>query len=90
LAWTIKYTDTAKNLLRKLDKQTARRIVDYMDERVATLNDPRSSGKTLTGPLGGLWRYRVGDYRVICEIQDRVVCVLVLKIGHRGKIYDRQ
>jgi mRNA interferase RelE/StbE len=88
LAWTIKYTGTAKNLLRKLDKQTARRIVNYMEERVAALDDPRSSGKNLTGPLGGLWRYRVGDYRVICEIQERVVCVLVLKTGHRGKIYE--
>jgi mRNA interferase RelE/StbE len=88
LAWTIKYTGTAKNLLRKLDKQTARRIVNYMEERVAALDDPRSSGKNLTGLLGDLWRYRVGDYRVICEIQERVVCVLELKIGHRGKIYE--
>ena len=87
MAWTIKYTDTAKNLLHKLDKQTARRIVNYMEERVAILDDPRSSGKNLTGPLGGLWRYQVCDYRVICEIQERVVFLLVLKIGHRGKIY---
>jgi mRNA interferase RelE/StbE len=90
LVWTVKYTDTAKKELHKLDKQIARRILDYMDERVATLEDPRSSGKMLTGPLGGLWRYRVGDYRVICDIQDRIVCVLVLRIGHRGKVYSAQ
>jgi len=89
LAWTIKYTDTAKNLLRKLDKQTARRIVDYIDERIAVLDDPRTARKVLTGTLGGLWRYRVGDIRIICEIQDNVMCVLVLRIGHRGKRYDR-
>lgn len=90
MAWTIKYTDTAINLLRKLDKQSAKRIIDYLEQRVAVLDDPRLSGKILTGPLGGLWRYRVGDYRVLCEIQDKVVCVLVLRVGHRKKIYDRQ
>jgi len=87
LAWTIEYTDTAKSLLRKLDKQTARRIVDYMDERVAPLDDPRSTGKSLTGPLGGLWRYRVGSCRVICDIQDDVLRVLVVNLGNRNEIY---
>jgi len=61
LAWTIKCTDTSKTLLRKIDKQAARRIIDFMDERIAVLENPRSSGKALTGQLGGLWRYRVGD-----------------------------
>jgi len=87
LAWVIDYTDTAKNQLRKLDKQTAKRIVDFMDERVAGLNDPRSTGKALTGPLGGLWRYRVGDCRVICEIQDEAITILVIRIGHRREVY---
>ena len=87
MAWTIEYTDTAKSLLRKLDKQTARRIVDYMDERIAPLDDPRSAGKSLTGPLGGLWRYRVGDCRVICGIQDNALRVLVVKLGDRKEIY---
>jgi len=61
LAWTIEYTDTAKGQLRKLDQQMARRIVDFMDERIAGRDNPRDSGKALTGSLGGLWRYRVGD-----------------------------
>lgn len=87
MAWTIEYTDTAKNLLRKLDQQTARRIVDYMDERIAVLEDPRSAGKALTGPLGGLWRYRVGDCRIICNIQDGTLRVLVVKIGNRREVY---
>ncbi len=87
MAWTVEYTDTAKGQLRKLDKQTARRIVDYMDARVAGSDDPRSAGKALTGPLGGLWRYRIGDYRVICELRDEVLVVLVLRIGHRKAVY---
>jgi len=87
LAWTIDYTATAKAQLRKLDKPVAKRIVDFMDERVCTLESPRSIGKGLTGPLGGLWRYRVGDYRVICEIQDKTLRVLVVEVGNRGKIY---
>ncbi len=57
----------------------ARRIVDFMDERIAGLENPRSTGKALTGPLGGFWRYRVGDYRVICDIQDGALRVLVVQ-----------
>lgn len=87
MAWTIDYTDTAKGQLRKLDKQSARRIVDYMDERITGLDNPRSMGKALAGPLGGLWRYRVGDYRVICDIQDEALRVLVVLVGNRGEIY---
>lgn len=87
MAWTINYTDTAKAQLRKLDKQTARRIVDYMDERIAAQENPRDTGKALTGPLGGLWRYRVGDCRVICDIQDGALCVLVVQLGNRREIY---
>jgi len=88
LAWTIDYTDTARKALRKLDKQTARRILDYMDERVAAAHDPRASGKALAGPVfGTYWRYRVGDYRIICDIQDEVVRVLVLEIGNRREVY---
>ena len=87
MVWTIKYSETTKGQLRKLDKQTARRIVDFLDERIATLKDPRSTGKALTGPLGGLWRYRVGDCRIVCDIQDDNLLVLVVLIGHRRNIY---
>jgi len=87
LAWTIDYSDTAKGQLRKLDKQTARRIVDFMDERIAGLEDPRSTGKALTAPLGGFGRYRVGDFRVICDIQGNVLRVLVVQVGNRREIY---
>ena len=87
LPWTIEYTASARTRLRKLDKQMALRIVDYMDKRVAGLEDPRNLGKALTGPLGELWRYRVGDCRVICDIQDDTLCVLVVRLGSRDKVY---
>ena len=88
MAWIINYTETARKQLRKLDKQTARRILDFMDQRIASQEDPRSTGKTLTGPLlGAYWRYRVGDCRVICDLQDSVLCILGIEIGNRKEIY---
>jgi mRNA interferase RelE/StbE len=86
LAWKIDYTDSARQQLRKLDKTTARRILDYLDERIAPLEDPRSTGKALTGPLGAFWRYRVGDCRIICDIQDGALRVLVVRIGKRAEV----
>ena len=87
MPWTIEYTETALTQLRKLDKRTVRRIIDYMDERVAGLTDPRSTGKALVGPLGRLWRYRIGDYRVVCDIETGALRILVVKVGHRDKVY---
>ncbi len=87
MAWTIEYTETALRWLRKADQSIAKRILDFMDERIAKANDPRILGKALTGELRGLWRYRVGDFRLICKIQDKKVSVLVLEIGHRREIY---
>jgi len=87
LAWAIDYTATAKRQLQKLDQQTARRILDFMDKRVSLLEEPRSHGKALRGPLGDFWRYRVGDCRVICDIQDAAVRVLVLQVGNRKDVY---
>lgn len=87
MAWTIEYTATARKQLRKLDKQAARQIVDFMDQRIAPLKDSRSVGKALVGALGGLWRYRVGEYRVICEIQDSALLILVVQLGNRREVY---
>jgi len=87
LAWTIDYAQSARNQIKKLDKAVARRILDFMDNRVAKQEDPRTIGKALTGPLGSLWRYRVGDYRIICELQHSAVRVLVVRIGHRSEVY---
>ena len=82
----IEYTETARKQLKKLDKTMQKRILDYMDE-VGQLENPRSRGKALVENMRGLWRYRVGDYRVICEIQDSKIIISVLKIGHRKNIY---
>ena len=88
MTWAINYTESALRQLKKLDKSIALRVLDYMDERVATLDDPRTLGKSLVGPkLGAYWRYRVGDIRVICSIQDGEMCVLVVKLGNRREIY---
>ena len=87
MAWRIELTATAAKQLAKLDKNDARRITSFLRQRVAVLDDPRSSGKALTGPLGGLWRYRVGEFRVICEIQDGALRVLVIEIGNRREVY---
>jgi mRNA interferase RelE/StbE len=87
LAWTIEYAETAKKQLRKLDKLAARRIVDFMDERVSQNDDPRRIGKALKGPLGDLWSYRMGDFRILCDIQDEVLTILVLQIGNRREVY---
>ena len=88
MVWIIKYTESSSKHLKKLDKQTALRVLDYMDERVAVLSDPRSLGKNLKGPkMGEYWRYRVGDVRVICNILDGQLTVLVIEIGNRREVY---
>lgn len=90
MAWIIEYAQTAVSQIGKLDRQIARRILDYMDEKIASLDDPRIRGKALTGPLGELWRYRIGDYRVICAIQDNHFRILVVEVGHRKQIYRQK
>ena len=84
----IKYTESSSKQLKKFDQQTALRVLNYMDERVAVLADPRSLGKNLKGPkMGEYWRYRVGDIRVICNIMDEQLTVLVIEIGNRREVY---
>ena len=88
MGWSIEFDDAAKKDLAKLDKQIARRITGFLRERVAPLDDPRSLGHALKGSaLGELWRYRVGDYRIICDIQDGKLRILVVAIGNRREIY---
>ena len=88
MAWTINYTDKALKSLKKMDKQNAKRILDYLDKRVAIQEDPRMIGKQLKGILGDFWRYRVGDYRILCEIQDGELVILATTIGHRKDVYQ--
>lgn len=88
MAWSIKYSEGALKDLKKLDAQTARRIVRFLGKRIATDEDPHRLGDALQGSrLGEFWKYRVGDYRVICQIQEKEVIVYVLKAGHRSKVY---
>lgn len=90
MAWRIELSPGADRDLDKLDPQHARRILRFLSERLARLENPRTIGKLLEGQeLGGLWRYRVGDYRVICSIEDDRLVVLVVEIGHRREIYRR-
>lgn len=87
MAWTIEWDDRASKELRRLDRQTQREILRYFRERIATDEDPRRFGKSLRHELQGLWRYRVGDYRMICNIEDEQVVVLVLGVAHRSTVY---
>lgn len=88
MAWTIEFDANALRSLDRLGRQEQLRIRRYLHERVASAKSPRDLGKPLTGSkFGELWRYRVGDYRVICQIKDGVLLVLVLEIGHRSAIY---
>ncbi|MGA2205246.1 MAG: type II toxin-antitoxin system RelE/ParE family toxin [Terracidiphilus sp.] len=88
MAWRIEYDAGAARDLSKLDKQSARRIIKFLGQRVAKLDDPRSIGAALRGSkLGDFWKYRVGDYRIVAEIQDKVLCIYVVTIGDRKEIY---
>ena len=88
MAWTIEYDPRALKDLKRLDRAIQREILDYMDQRVATAKDPRDFGKPLRASRFGLWRYRVRDYRIICELQEKRLIVLVVAVGHRSTIYD--
>ena len=90
MAWQIEYDPGALQDLKKLDQAVQREIVDYMDNRIASARTPRDFGKPLRGSRFGLWRYRVRDYRIICELQERRIVVLVVAVGHRSTIYDDQ
>jgi mRNA interferase RelE/StbE len=83
--WRVEWSERAVKQLDKLDRQVARTIVGFMRERVHGSDDPRTIGKPLRAE--GLWRYRVGDYRVLCHIDDPVLTVLVVELGHRREVY---
>ena len=88
MAWTIEFGATALRQLEKLDRSVQRRIWKFLNGRLLQLENPRSIGAALQGErLGGFWKYRVGDYRLIARIEDDRLLVLVLKVGHRGDIY---
>lgn len=85
MAWTIVYDSRVVKDMRKLDRQAQQHIIAYFDERIALSSDPRASGKPLESSFSGLWRYRIGDYRAICRIEDEHMVVLVVHVAHRSK-----
>jgi mRNA interferase RelE/StbE len=88
MAYSVELSAEVARELGKLDRQQAKRILKFLHERVAKLEDPRSIGKALHGSrLGEFWKYRGGDYRLICKIEDDRLIVLVLRVGHRQEIY---
>ena len=87
MAWTVEISNVAERQLRKLDRQIQTRILDWLDDRLERCKNPRHFGESLKGNYAGFWRYRIGNYRVLCDIQDEKVVVLVLTIGHRIQVY---
>jgi mRNA interferase RelE/StbE len=90
LAWTVKVSDFAERQLRRLDRPVQKRLLDWLAERIEGCKNPRHFGEPIKGDLTDLWRYRVGDYRFLCEIRDQQVVVLVVAVGHRRAIYSRR
>ena len=88
MSWVYRFDERALKELRKLGQQAQRDILAYLDERVKGDADPRRFGKGLKADLAGLWRYRVGNYRILCQIRDGELLVLVVAVGHRRDVYE--
>jgi len=89
MAWKVEFGPAAQRQLKKLDSQHSQRILTFLATRLSLLDNPRSIGQALQGHrLGEFWKYRVGDYRLICKIEDEQILILVLQIGHRREVYQ--
>ena len=89
MTWTIEFVPAAARELNAIGATQASRIVKFLSTRLSKLDDPRSIGDALKGRLGQLWKYRIGDYRIIADIQDKKVLILVVRVGHRREVYKR-
>ena len=87
MAWRIEFTHTAEKQIVRLDRQAQAGILSYLRQRVQPSENPRQFGKALYGDKPGLWRYRLGKHRIICDIQDETLTVLVLALAHRKEAY---
>lgn len=87
MGWLIEFDEAAEKDLAKLGQQARKDILNFLRKRIADRENPRDFGEGLRKNLSGLWKYRVGDYRVIAEIQDQRLVVLVVRVGHRRRIY---
>lgn len=90
MAWTIKIDKKAVKEIASLDKPIKKRITEFLKNKLANIQNPRSIGEALHGELKKFWKYRIGDYRLICSIEDDVVTVLVLKVQHRKEVYKKK
>ena len=88
MTWKVEFDDSAVKELRKLDNQIQREILRFFRERIAIEKNPRRFGKSLSRNLAGLWRYRIRNYRMICDIEDNKLVVLVIRVAHRKEIYE--
>ena len=87
MGWQVRFTAGAVKELKKLDKQTVRIIKNWVVKNLVDCSDPREHGKALTGNLKGIWRFRVGDYRLFADIRDEIVTVFIFEVAHRREIY---
>lgn len=87
MGWAVRFDPRAQRELEKLDRAAQARILKFLRERVKSGSNPRESGKPLAGEMAGLWRYRVGDYRLVCHLRDQDLVVLVVRVGHRREVY---
>jgi mRNA interferase RelE/StbE len=88
--WKIKYLKSLKKSFNNLDSQTKEKIIDFLENKIANMENPRQFGKALKGNFSELWRYRLGNYRIVCEIQDNALVILVVRLGHRKVIYKKK
>ena len=88
MKYKVVFTDRAKKQIKKLDRSVAALIIGWIERNLENCENPRIYGKNLIANKSGQWRYRIGDYRIICEIQDEEITILVLEVGHRKSIYQ--
>ena len=88
MKYRVVFTEKSKKQLSKLDKSVASLIIGWIEKNIEGCENPRIHGKGLLGNKSGQWRYRIGDYRAICQIRDEEVIILVLEVGHRKHIYE--
>lgn len=87
MAWAIEFLPEAAKDLKKLDRAVAARILGTLEDRIATLDNPRMIGSALTGDHAGFWRWRIGDYRVVARIEEARITILVVRVAHRRDVY---
>jgi mRNA interferase RelE/StbE len=88
MTWKVEFDNRARKELRKLDEESQKRILNWLRSNIATKRDPKRLGQPLKGRLKGMWRYKVGEYRLMCQIQSKKILVLILRIGHRRDVYQ--